>query len=95
MVQIFGLFMSDLLKDTHNELKLVLEDNYWLGSIRLLPLRFCTSCGCACAASRHSTLGTGAFTTGFFVVLVEPVLISLVHEAASKAIHDGLFDGQG
>ena len=78
MVEEFGLLVGDLLKDGHDELELVFSHGDRLGYIRLFafglgaPTRTCTG-------ARHGTLRTCAFSSGLFIVLIEPLLVALIH----------------
>ncbi len=88
--------MCHLLKDTHHEFEFVFGNDNGLGDLRLLPFCLRTPSRGSRAGSRQSTLRTRSFSARFFVVLVKPLLISLVHvicEAAGDAIDDALIRG--
>lgn len=78
MMEKLGLFMGHFFEYGHDEFKLILRHGDRLRNFGVLALCFRTSSRTS-ACSRYSTLGTGTFTPGFLVVLIEPLLISFIH----------------
>jgi|SRR5712672_2179399 len=78
MVQKLRFLVGHLFKKPHHKLELIFRNSDGLRDVGFLALRFR-------AALRGPRCGNGALsgcslTTGFFVVLVEPLFVTLVHK---------------
>ena len=86
--------MRDLLKEPHDELKLVFRDHDGLAEVGLLTLGLGAASTGTGTRRRDRALSTRPLAAGLFVVLVEPLLVALVHkvgEATRQPIAGGLF----
>lgn len=97
MVEELCFLVRHLLKDAHDELELILAHDDRLNNVWLLTLGLRATAG-ACTGTGERALGACTFAASFFVVLVQPVLVALIHvidEAIGKGIGRRFLDGVG